>query len=53
MSRASQQVQHILDLLKDQYPLVPGLHYHNEWELLVAVILSAQTTDEISCDSKA
>jgi len=47
MSRASQQVQHILDLLKDQYPLVPGLHYHNEWELLVAVILSAQTTDEM------
>lgn len=47
MSRASQQVQHILDLLMDQYPLVPGLHYHNEWELLVAVILSAQTTDEM------
>jgi endonuclease III len=47
MSKASLQASSILQLLKGQYPLVPGLHYRNEWELLVAVMLSAQTTDEM------
>ncbi len=36
----------ILDLLKDEYPdAAPLLHYRNPFELLVSVILSAQTTD--------
>ena len=47
MSKPSLQVLNILQLLKGQYPLVPGLRYSNNWELLVAVMLSAQTTDEI------
>ncbi len=36
----------ILDSLKDEYPnAAPLLHYRNPFELLVSVILSAQTTD--------
>lgn len=38
----------IIDILKKEYPDVKGtaLHYTNPLELLVATILSAQTTDE-------
>lgn len=38
---------YILDKLEDKYGQVKTpLHYHNVFELLIAVILSAQTTDE-------
>ncbi|MEM2715830.1 MAG: endonuclease III [Candidatus Thermoplasmatota archaeon] len=38
----------IIDILKKEYPEVKGtaLHYTNPLELLIATILSAQTTDE-------
>lgn len=36
----------VIQLLKSVYPNAKiALHYHNPWELLVAVILSAQCTD--------
>ena len=42
----SKNSQKILDLLKKEYPNAKIiLNYSNEWELLVAVILSAQCTD--------
>jgi endonuclease III len=47
MSKASEQVKSVLKILDGRYPLVPGLHYHNAWELLLAVMLSAQTTDQL------
>ena len=38
---------HILDLLEGEYPdAAPALHFASPYELLVAVILSAQCTDE-------
>ena len=38
---------HILDLLEGEYPdAAPALHFGSPYELLVAVILSAQCTDE-------
>lgn len=41
-----QKASLVLDLLKKQYPIVsPFLIHSNEWELLIAVILSAQTLD--------
>ena len=40
------RVHSILHLLKKSYPDAKiVLRYHNSWELLVAVILSAQCTD--------
>jgi endonuclease-3 len=34
-----------VERLKQEYPAVTELHYRNAWELTVATILSAQTTD--------
>ena len=43
---ASERVQGILEHLDALYPQVRcALHHHNAWELLVATILSAQSTD--------
>ncbi len=46
MSKAKERALLVLKLLDQQYPLEPALNYTNTWELLVAVMLSAQTTDE-------
>jgi len=45
--KAKALAQEILHRLDGIYPLRPGLHFCNSWELLVAVMLSAQTTDEM------
>ena len=43
---APERVQAILGHLTQMYPdVVCALHHHNAWELLVATILSAQSTD--------
>ncbi len=40
------RVQKVMTLLKERYPHAKiVLHYRNPWELLVAVVLSAQCTD--------
>lgn len=46
MPNNSQQIKRILGILKNTYPNAKiVLNYRNNWELLVAVILSAQCTD--------
>ena len=41
------ETRHILDKLETQHPDADTeLHYHNAFELLVATILSAQSTDQ-------
>ena len=41
------EVNTVLDLLRQDYPDAgPELHFRNEFELLIATILSAQTTDK-------
>ena len=39
------RVEKILDILTDMYPAEPALRHTNPFELLIAVILSAQCTD--------
>ena len=40
------KAQEVLSLLREEYnPFVTDLHYREDWQLLVAVVLSAQTTD--------
>lgn len=40
------RAQKIIELLKKEYPHAKiALHYHTPWQLLVAVVLSAQCTD--------
>lgn len=43
---AGERALRIVEALKQQYEPVSGLVYHNPFELLIAVILSAQTRDE-------
>ena len=41
-----QKVSAIIDILKDRYPEAPcALHYSTDWQLMIAVRLSAQCTD--------
>ena len=41
-----EKVQSIIDILKDRYPLSQcALHYDQDYELMIAVRLSAQCTD--------
>ena len=41
-----EKVQSIIDILKDRYPEAPcALHYSKDYELMIAVRLSAQCTD--------
>lgn len=41
-----QKVQAIIDILKQRYPIAPcALHYSKDYELMIAVRLSAQCTD--------
>lgn len=41
-----QKVQAIIDILKQRYPVAPcALHYSKDYELMIAVRLSAQCTD--------
>jgi endonuclease III len=47
ITRKMHRARKILMLLNGRYPLTPALIWHNSWQLLVAVMLSAQSTDEI------
>ena len=41
-----EKVNSIIDILKDRYPEAPcALHYGSDWQLMIAVRLSAQCTD--------
>ena len=41
-----EKVSAIIDILKDRYPEAPcALHYSTDWQLMIAVRLSAQCTD--------
>ena len=41
-----EKVSAIIDILKDRYPEAPcALHYGSDWQLMIAVRLSAQCTD--------
>ena len=41
------EINTVLDILREEYPDAgPQLHFRNEFELLIATILSAQTTDK-------
>ena len=41
-----ENVSAIIDILKDRYPEAPcALHYGSDWQLMIAVRLSAQCTD--------
>ncbi|BCX13900.1 MAG: hypothetical protein KatS3mg085_432 [Candidatus Dojkabacteria bacterium] len=45
--KIKQKAKKVNALLKKEYPIVKTpLHHKNAWELLIAVILSAQTLDE-------
>ncbi len=45
--KEQKRVMQILDILKKEYPMVkPALNYTNDFQLLIATILSAQCTDE-------
>lgn len=48
MKRRKKRTQIVLDKLKELFPEEPetALNYDNEWQLLVAVTLSARTTDK-------
>lgn len=47
LTKRKKRFQAINQVLKNLYPKIkPALTYRNPWELLVATILSAQTTDE-------
>lgn len=47
LTKRKKRFQVINQVLKKLYPKIkPALNYRNPWELLVATILSAQTTDE-------
>ncbi len=42
----TEKVNAIIDILKDRYPEAPcALHYASDWQLMIAVRLSAQCTD--------
>ncbi len=42
----TEKVNAIIDILKDRYPEAPcALHYGSDWQLMIAVRLSAQCTD--------
>lgn len=47
MNKAKRRAQKILDILKKNYPTAGiSLNYSNNFELLISVMLSAQTTDK-------
>lgn len=47
IDKRKERAKKVITLLKKLFPRATiALHYHNNWELLVAVILSAQCTDK-------